>query len=392
MHLQNHETNYRHTMLKEIPTQAAQDIALARTHNSPLMVLDCQQVLQQYRLLSAALPRAELYYAIKACDHPKLLHFMHQHTTLGFDIASSGEIQQLRNAQVYSQRTIHTHPIKTDYEIRSAIRYGCTTFVVDNPDELDKLAAYAKRIAILLRLNCASKEAAVPLAKKFGLAPTDIIPMLQRAKTLGLHVKGLSFHVGSQTPNPQAHVAAIEVSRDIFQQARAHNMLLRVLDIGGGFPVNYTNHSAIDIKTFCQPIKKALANWPQHTEIIAEPGRFLVASAGRSICQVIGKAKRNGVYWYYLNDGVYGSFSGQIYDGMHYPLSLPEYGPPENWRETFPSVIAGPSCDSVDIIHHDIALPELALGDLVTHRQMGAYSIVSASRFNRLPAAKIITL
>lgn len=388
----------------DLQAQAQQDLSLAAQHQRAMWVLDLAQVERQVKALQQALPQVALYYAIKACDHPALLAYMHQQPNVGFDLASSGEIAQLRCAQVYTQRSIHTHPVKTDAEIRAALRYGCTTFVVDNPDELLKLKPYAARVGILCRLNCACTAAAVPLAKKFGIEPAAVMDLLKQAQQHGLQIKGLSFHVGSQTPSPKAYLGALEVCRNLFQQAAAIGMPLRVLDIGGGFPVAYCD-PVPSIEEFCAPIRRQLAKWPEHVKIIAEPGRFLVAAAARSITQVIAKAKRGEKYWYYLNDGVYGSFSGQIYDGMRYPMYLPQYqsavgkssahaqlkqvgrgGMPEQ----FPSVLAGPSCDSIDIINEDVLLPELAIGDVVVHQMMGAYTIVSASAFNRLQPAQLI--
>ncbi len=363
---------------------------LIHQHNGPLLILDCARVAKHVQALQNALPNTYLYYAIKACDHAPLLQWMHQNLDIGFDIASGGEINQLRQAQVYTQNTIHTHPIKTDAEIRAALRYGCSTFVFDNRDELLKLKPYAKRIGLLLRLNFSCQQAAVPLAKKFGAPVAEALDLIKLAAKNGLHVKGLSSHVGSQTPSPDAHVRAIQASRIIFQQAAAYGLPLRVLDIGGGFPSQYLHHSAPDIHTFCQPIQQALQNWPQHVKIIAEPGRYLVAAAGTSVCRIIGRATRQGKAWYYIDDGVYGSFSGQIYDGMRYQCYPIQQHSDSNYNTTYASVIAGPSCDSIDIIHEDIQLPKLAIGDIIVHHCMGAYTSVSASKFNRLTTAKTI--
>jgi len=199
---------------------------------------------------------------------------------------------------------------------------------------------------------------------------------------MGIHVKGLSFHVGSQSATPDAHVDAIQHCLDIMAQS---DVPLSTLDIGGGFPVNYDGNT-IAIDEFCAPIREALKAAPSDLNIIAEPGRFLVAPAVMSISSVMGKANRSGTTWYYLDDGVYGSFSGRIYDHAEYPLRTLKTG------KATPCVLAGPTCDSIDVIAENISLPELEIDDLVIGEMMGAYTAATATDFNSLNRATIIIL
>ena len=355
-------------------------------HGSPLLVLDCLQLQTQYQRLAAALPAVALHYAIKALPHPAVIETL---AALGanFDLASSGEIELLRTLNISPQRTIHTHPIKRDSDIRDALNFGCTTFVVDNIDELQKFIPYKQRVELLLRLSFRSTDAVVDLSKKFG-CPIEQAPfLLSMAKQLELPIKGLSFHVGSQCRSPSAHVAAIRACAELIAESyRGERSPLQILDIGGGFPVAYHKHSEIpSLEAFCAPIRKALAELPKTLTVIAEPGRVIAAPAMTAISSVIGKAKRLDRTWYYLDDGVYGSFSGQIYDHARYPITtLPAAG------ERYASVLAGPTCDSIDIITEDILLPDLLIGDLVIAQMMGAYTLASASEFNSLPKPKVI--
>ena len=161
---------------------------------------------------------------------------------------------------------------------------------------------------------------------------------------------------------------------------------LDVLDIGGGFPVAY-NDDVMPIDEFCAPIREALAKLPSHVRVIAEPGRFIAAPAAIAVSSVMGKAKRDGRWWYYLDDGVYGSYSGQMYDHAKYPVSaLRQDG------ELQPSVLAGPTCDSIDVIDDNIMLPELEVGDLIVGRMMGAYTWASATDFNFFKRAKVVVM
>ena len=350
---------------------------LADQYGTPLLVLDCVRIERQYQMLQAALPTVKLFYALKAFTHPDVVSTLAA-CGAGFDVASTGEMEVLRQASVTSLDVIHTHPIKSDAEIVKALRYGCTTFVIDNSYELEKFVKYRHRVGLLLRLSFSDDDALVNLSDKFGCVPEDALWLLRRAKQLKLNVKGLSFHVGSQAKNPHAYVQAIEFCRDVIVQAEQEDMMLSCLDIGGGFPVSYEDGSSAcaeddgraAIEAFCAPIRAALSGLPDWIHVIAEPGRYLIAPAVTSITRIIGKARKHGVNWYYLDDGVYGSFSGQIYDHVTYPIA-----PLKNHDgEGHPSVLAGPTCDGIDIIRDCIDLPDLQIGDLMITRMMGAYA------------------
>lgn len=354
---------------------------------TPAFILDCEVLQKQCDLLKRALPNVSFYYALKAFTHSSVIRTLNQQG-IGFDIASSGEIQLLKKNLISPLHTIHTHPIKSDAEIKAALRYGCSLFVVDNPYELDKFVKYRHRVGLMLRLSFPDKTAKVQLSKKFGCAFDEALWFLLRAKNLNLHVKGLCFHVGSQSADPYAYVMAIKQCKKIIEQAETHGIILSILDIGGGFPVAYDyDDRTPSIVEFCRPIRNALKQLPEQINVFAEPGRFLVAPAATVITRVIGKARRGDHNWYYLDDGVYGAFSGQIYDHALYPIHVLN-----DSHEKFPSVLAGPTCDSIDIIHDNILLPELKIGDIVIGTMMGAYTIASASRFNLLKSNRVVVI
>jgi len=354
---------------------------LAEQHGSPLLVLDCNQLQEQYKSLQQALPGVDFFYALKAFPNDAVISTLKQ-MGAGFDLASLGEIEQVRQHRVNPRNTIHTHPIKKDKDIRDALRFGCTTFVVDNIEELKKFRKYRHRVGLLLRVSFRGTTAKVDLSRKFGCAADEALSLIHRAQQMGIHVKGLSFHVGSQSASPDAHVDAIQHCLDIMSLS---DVPLNTLDIGGGFPVNYDGNT-IAIDDFCVPIRDALKTVPSDINMISEPGRFLVAPAVMSISSVMGKANRSGTTWYYLDDGVYGSFSGRIYDHAEYPLRTLKTG------DTKPCVLAGPTCDSIDVIAENIFLPEMEIGDLVIGEMMGAYTAATATDFNSLNKAKIIAL
>ena len=358
---------------------------LVTQHGSPLLILDQAAVRHQYRSLVAALPGVTLHYALKPLPHMGVIEVLKSEGAC-FDLATNGEVDLMREAQINPNECIHTHPIKRDSDIRYALDYGCNTFVFDNPVELQKFVDYKDQARLLLRVSFPNPETKVDLSKKFGCTPEMVLPLLRQAKELGIEVIGLSFHVGSQVPNAKRHVEAIEACNDLLRQTAAQGLGLQILDIGGGFPVDYAG-GELDIHAFCAPIRAALANTPAEIRLIAEPGRFISAPAMTSIASVMGKAERFGRTWYYLDDGLYGSYSGQLFDHVFYPKSTP-YAK----GERHPAVLAGPTCDSIDVIAEEIMLPELELGELVIGRMMGAYTWASATEFNFFRKANILII
>ncbi|MBC3767120.1 type III PLP-dependent enzyme [Neptunicella marina] len=370
----------------DFTSEAERIRSLVATHGSPLLILDCDAVRRQYRALSDALPGVELHYAIKPLPHPAVISTLMQEGAR-FDLATNGEVDMVAELGLDPARTIHTHPIKRDSDIRHALDYGCRTFVIDNPDELKKFIPYAADVQLLLRLSFRSPDAKIDLSKKFGCDPAVAMALLQQAADWGIRILGLSFHVGSQCAEPTKHVEAIRSCGGIIMQAEALGLpALSIVDIGGGFPVDYQD-KVQPIDTFCAPIRDALAGLPAGTRLIAEPGRFIAAPSMTAVSSVMGKAKREGRWWYYLDDGIYGSYSGRIFDYTHYPIdSLDFFG------ERSSSVLAGPTCDSVDVIEDNIMLPELECGALIVGRMMGAYTSATATDFNFFRKAEIVVV
>jgi ornithine decarboxylase len=360
--------------------------ALVARYGSPLMIVDCDVIRAQYRRLQAALPGVELHYALKPLPDGAVVEAL-KGIGASFDLASGGEIELVRAAGVDPARCIHSHPIKRDADIRDALRFGIRTFVADNVDELGKFVRHRRRVAVLLRVAFSAEDAVVDLSRKFGCEPAAIGQLLAVARRLAVPVTGLSFHVGSQTTTPAMHVRAIEACGRLIAQARAagHEELV-TLDIGGGFPADYRERT-MPIEEFCAPIRRALAALPPGFRVIAEPGRYIAAAAGTAVAAVMGRAQRDGRWWFYLDDGIYGSYSGQLFDHMRYPIAaLREDG------ERVAAVLAGPTCDSIDVIDDQLELPMLEAGDLVVGRQMGAYTSACATDFNFFRRARVVAI
>ena len=370
-------------LLAEPYPKAAIEDLVAR-FGSPLLLIDCARIRAQYRALAAALPNVSLCYALKPLPEAAVVATLRD-LGAGFDLASGGEIELVRRLGVDPARCIHTHPIKRDSDIRDGLRFGIRTFVADNPDELGKFVRHRKRAQVLLRVALRSGAAVCDLSRKFGCGPEAVPELLALARRLGVRVAGLSFHVGSQAHSSAGHVAAIEACGALIDAARRAGSTLDTLDIGGGFPARYLQ-PVPSIEDYCAPVRAALARLPAGIRVLAEPGRYLVAEAGTCVATVIGRARRDGRWWYYLDDGLYGSYSGQLYDRMSYPVAALKDGP------LTPSVLAGPTCDSIDLIREDVPLPELEIGELIVGRVMGAYTHASATDFNFLPRARVLAI
>ena len=360
--------------------------ALVARYGSPLLIIDCDVIRDRYRRLQAALPGVQLHYALKPLPDAAVVAAL-KGIGAYFDLATGGEVELVRAAGVDPQRCIHTHPIKRDSDIREALRFGVRTFVADNVDELGKFVRYRQRLEVLLRVAFHAEDAVCDLSRKFGCEPEAVPGLLDVARRLGVRVAGLSFHVGSQTPTPAMHVRAIAACARLLRAARAagHDGLA-VLDIGGGFPADY-REPALPIENFCAPIREALGALPPGLRLIAEPGRCIAAPAGTVVATVMGRALRDGRWWFYLDDGVYGSFSGQLFDHARYPVDALRTD-----RERVPAVLAGPTCDSIDVIDDHLDLPLLEAGDLVVGRQMGAYTSACATDFNFFRRARLVAI
>lgn len=368
------------------PFTAPEIRRLVAEFGSPLLIIDCQRVRDQYRKLHRALPGVDLHYALKPLPHPAVVEAIIE---LGgwLDLATTGEAQLVTQLGIDPARCIHTHPIKRDIDIRNALHLGVKIFVADNPDEVRKFEAYRDQAELLLRVSFRSPGAVVDLSRKFGCDPEDLIELARLARKLGIPVRGLSFHVGSQAADPIKHVEAVGVCAKLMAQARRDKLgVFDTLDIGGGYPIEY-GQKVTDIGRFCAPIRAALAKLPARVRVIAEPGRYICGPAAIGVASVMGRAKREGHWWYYLDDGLYGSYSGQLFDHAKYPVEALKGS-----DERFPSVLAGPTCDSIDVIAENLMLPQLKAGDLIVGRAMGAYTWASASEFNFFPKATVVAV
>ena len=353
-------------------------------HGTPLFLISRAALRGQLARFREALPRVEPFYAAKANPHAEILKTMVAGGA-GFDVASVAEMEAVLAAGAKPEDVIYANTIKPDASIAAAAGRSVDLMTFDSEYELDKIAEHAPGARVLVRIKVPNVGSMVELSLKFGVEPADAMDLLIQAHRLGLRPTGLSFHVGSQCTHLENYIQALELAAILFRDAQLKQLPLELLDIGGGFPISHFDDEADPFGAAGEVLSGEIDRlFPPGIRIIAEPGRFLVGPAGTLVMRVVGKAIRENKHWYYLDDGVYGSLSGIIFDHAKYQFKVMRNG------RTQISTLAGPTCDSLDIIARGERMPELEIGDIVYVENIGAYSAASATSFNGIPPAKIV--
>ena len=356
---------------------------LAQVTPTPFLALSSKRVQENVAKFARGLPRVRLYYAMKSNPDLNLLRSLRD-IVEGIDVASYGEVCIAKKAGITPDRLIHTNPVKKPTDIEICAKHGVRWFTFDNIDEIPKLQRFAPKANLLLRVAIKKRNCVIDLSSKFGAQEKDVFPLLYAACSAGLNVRGVAFHVGSQCKTPDSYLPALRVVRRIFDRASSESFAFDTLDIGGGLPISYRSPLP-GVSEFCDVLSQGLEKlFPENLRIIAEPGRSISGDAMTLVVRVIGRSLRKNIPWYYIDDGVYGAFSGRLFDKCDYRL-IPERSGPLT-----PCVVAGPSCDATDIVSTDQMLPRLEIGDLLLVPGMGAYTSVSATSFNGFPPPQIL--
>ncbi len=355
---------------------------------TPCLVVDIDRVEDNFRALRTALPLAQIYYAVKANPAPPVLARLVDLDSR-FDAASWEEVAECLAAGAAPGAISFGNTIKKVAAIRAAYQAGVRLFAFDCAEELDKLAAHAPGSRVYCRILVANDGAEWPLSRKFGTTLEAAAGLMRRAAALGLDPYGLSFHVGSQQITTAAYEAAIARVGMLFTDLRDAGIGVRMLNLGGGFPVAYRD-AVPEIDTFGRAIMHAMTrqfgnNLPQ---MIIEPGRFIVGDAGVVSAEVVLVSRRpqpqtagDPPRWVYLDIGRFGGLAETEGEAIRYRITTPHDG-----TQTGPVTIAGPTCDGADILYERAAyrLP-LALdsGERIELHGTGAYvSTYASQRFN----------
>jgi len=345
---------------------------LAQQHGTPLFVVDHDAIRRNYAEFKRHLPRVQAYYAVKANPDPAIVKTLYQ-AGASFDVASFAEFQVVHQ-NIESQppkkrqdfiwdKIIYANPVKA-IETLSQLDPYKPLVTYDNFEEIPKMRRYSPQAGLVLRIRVPNTGSMVELSSKFGAAPEEAVDLIEAARRAGFTVEGLSFHVGSQATNFNNYVQALNLSGEIFQEMRlrGHDQL-KLLDIGGGFPAPY-DETVRPVSELAQLLNAEIDRlFPADVEILAEPGRFLVATAATLVVKIIGKARRDRKLCYYVDDGIYGTYSGILFDHCPYHLESFKPGPKEICS------VFGPTCDALDTI---------------------SYSNASATHFNGFPLAKVV--
>lgn len=354
---------------------------LAKRYNTPLLLLSLDQVEKNYRFFQENLPGVKIYYAMKANPDIAILNRL---ASLGscFDVASDGEIRTLAELGVGGSRMIYANPIKNHWGFEACEEMGVNKFTFDSFSEIGKMAEASPGATVLLRVRIDNSGAKVDLNKKFGAPRDKVIEMLKTAQKAGLDVAGLCFHVGSQVTNTENYLLALEVMRELYAEAAAAGINLRIMDIGGGFPIYEPGMIEFNSCIMFAAIHEVLERDFAGIEIWAEPGRFICGTAVNLLTKVIGINERDGQTWYFLDDGLYGTFSGVIFDQWNYRLLSFREG------EQIEATFAGPSCDSLDILFKGKLTVPLEMNEVLLVPDCGAYTSASSTTFNGFPRTR----
>lgn len=353
----------------------------AQRYARPFLILDTAIVRDKLRRFRAAMPRVRPHYAVKANPDRRVLKVLVQEGCR-FEIASVQELDLLVSLGVDPAGVFFSNPVKSRASIGYAAGQGVEWFAVDSVDELRRVHAAKSDAKAYLRIATPNIGSDWPLSGKFGAGPAETRDIVLTAAKLGADLAGVTFHAGSQCRNPENWRVGIEKARTLFDAMAKAGLRPRMLDIGGGFPVRHVRPIP-SIEVIGEAVNESLKAFGPEVEIAAEPGRYLVSDAGYFVCRVLGTAMRAGKRWMHWDAGLFGGVI-ETTEGLKYKIRTDRSGPDVSWH------VAGPTCDSVDVVLRDEPLPsDLQDGDFIYIRNAGAYTTAYASEFNGFPLPEV---
>jgi ornithine decarboxylase len=359
-------------------------LAAQERYDRPFLLVDPHIVATKARRFKAAMPRVHPHYAVKANPHPSVLRTLNAEG-VGFEIASPAELDLLLSLGVPAQEIYYSNPVKCRSFIEQAAAAGVRWFVLDSVEELRKIVSIKPDASLYLRIDAPNVGSDWPLSGKFGVQPQEADEIISLGAELKADLAGVTFHVGSQCRNADNWRAGIESAKRAMRKMRLKGLKPRLLNIGGGFPVRHTKPIP-SIEVIGEVVNRALAGLPDGVRVMAEPGRYLVSDAGWFVCRVAGTATRSGKRWVYFDAGMFGGLI-ETTEGLQYEVVTERKG------RLIPWTVAGPTCDSVDVIMRDQLLPEdLAADDFIYIPNAAAYTTAYASSFNGFPLPEVRVL
>jgi len=373
-------------------TARIRDFLRRNADDGPRLVVDLDVVRDNYQTFAKALPDTRVFYAVKANPAPEVLSLL---AALGacFDTASVPEIEMALAAGATADRISFGNTIKKERDVARAHALGVRLYAVDCAAEVEKIARAAPGARVFCRILSDCVGAEWPLSRKFGCEPAMAVDVLEHALKLGLEPYGVSFHVGSQQRNPHAWDRALASAAAVFRECGERGMALAMVNLGGGFPTRYLKNVPT-VKTYGASIFRALRKHfgNRIPETIIEPGRGMVGNAGVIEAEVVlvsRKSNEDDVRWVYLDIGKFGGLAETMDESIRYAIRTPRDG-----AETGPCVLAGPTCDSADVLYEREPYPlpvSLEIGDKVLIEGTGAYTATySAVAFNGFAPLKTV--
>jgi ornithine decarboxylase len=378
----------------ETAVTARQDAFIrSQDFDRPTVVFDLEVMRDKYRALATGLGDARIFYAVKANPAPEVVQAV---AGLGgrFDCASRGEIDLCLSLGVSPDRIAFGNTIKRAADIAHAHAAGVEQFAVDAEEEMRKIAAHAPGARVIVRMLIEASEADWPLSRKFGCSRREALRLMDLGRFLGLDVAGISFHAGSQMREPSMWAMALDAAHGLWSEAEDAGHGLRILNIGGGFPAFYGQPLPRTEDYAAEVMRMVRHRWGTGVEVMAEPGRGLVAEAGVIVAEVMLVARKDQddlARWVYLDIGKFSGLAETIDEAIRYQFET-RHGA----GETGPCILAGPSCDSADVLYEKrpVQLPlGLEAGDKLRILCTGAYTTsYSSVGFNGFPPLEAVFL
>src|SRR4030042_6568763 len=341
---------------------------------TPFLLIDSDKVREKTSIIGRYIKNSKVFYAVKANPDGDILNFLND-VKMGFEISSEGELEILSSLGIEPERIISSNPIKSLKFLKMAAMYGIKYFAFDSAEEVDKLSRFVPHCNVYIRLSVPNEGSEWPLTKKFGVELDEAATLLTYAKDRGLNPVGITFHVGSQCTNIYNWNIALDKAKTLWDLAKKRGIRLKLLNIGGGYPIRYTKN-VIGIEAIEKNVDSLIfERFPGDIEVHIEPGRAVVGDAGIFVTTVIGKAKRDDEDWVYLDVGVFNGLMESV-GGIKYSYLV------ESHKQTRPKkqwTVAGPSCDSFDVIDKNVTLPEPQVGGLMLILSGGAHTVSYAS-------------
>lgn len=362
------------------------------TYKTPFFLFSKKKIIENYKKFKKLFPHSTIHYAMKANSETEVIKTIFK-AGCSFEVASMYELDMLKKLKVPPQKMIYGTSVKPASHIKEFYEFGVNRFAFDSFPELEKIAANAPGAKVYVRTIANDTGSVFKFSEKFGTDTASIIPLLKRAKELGLKPYGISFHVGSQASDVNAWANTIESLRSIIQDLKRMGIVLDILNLGGGYPCQYTSTEVVPtLEEIAANTLKEYHRLNPKPKLILEPGRGIIADTGVLVASVIARVERRGSTWLFLDAGVYtGLFETMAYQGStRYPISSMR-----SMGDAGESLyaIAGPTGDSPDVVTREALLPnDIEVGNKLIIHHVGAYGLPTVSPFNGFPKPDVYFL